>query len=825
MSKSAIRSSATSDTATSRGRRRLRLRLRRRAATTLTLALVVTGAAPLALTTSTASAAGAGSSAPASADPPLQEYSATRTIPVAPTSSYGGSGGGDGWALAMTPRAVYNVFHHQSTLQVACHLQTTGEECGSPRTITDDGVHFGVNGQPGLAIDQQEGVLYVYATRQSDQTGGVVCVDLLQDDDVANPFCGFTELTPPGEAAINGGLSTISGPIQVGRRWYAFNYVTGAGITGARNQMLCFDLFAGEACAGQPFAVGLPDGTYTNGSFPSPPSGRVGTRVMVPATIDGTPTMACFDGVARTPCAGSWPVDIPGGYVGTHGSSFPMLTSNGTTSGVCLPTGSADDCWTLSGAPTSAPAGMTAALPGNSPWNGPAFTLGARVYLANGNSDTVGCYDFAASAGCDGFPRPTPGAGYIYTVNPDPQRPTCIWVNADFGSAQLQNFDAYSGGGCTNDPTRVLASSFVIDTPDCVPDEYTELAVLSPARGDYTDGTVSFIDGNGQPFGAIADRTLDADGAVDLTDLELNSETGLPQFLISLAGLAGEPSSVTVRLTWLGADESFCVPSGGITVTPRHGYVDEPFTATYSCLAAPTVTFTRPDGSPADDVTVGPEDDTEAPTYTRDVTMGSPGRLVAHLTCEGTEVTSWIFDAVSRDSAAPTISAPRRIVGRQVVEITGTTQPRAEVGLLFSRLRSPASFSLRKTTRADNRGRYQFNVDIRRRTSWRASVAGAPLSRIATTKVVMGVRLRATRVRAGTALVRVQLSPRRASYPVRLLVKGKPSRQVTTLWTNDRGVARRVVRNLPQRRVTLLAKVPGRNGILPGQDTKRINLG
>ena len=32
-------------------------------------------------------AAGAGSSAPASADPPLQEYSATRTIPVAPTSS------------------------------------------------------------------------------------------------------------------------------------------------------------------------------------------------------------------------------------------------------------------------------------------------------------------------------------------------------------------------------------------------------------------------------------------------------------------------------------------------------------------------------------------------------------------------------------------------------------------------------------------------------------------------------------------------------------------------------------------------------------------
>src|SRR5690242_14310100 len=31
------------------------------------------------------------------------DYTATQTIPVPPASTYAGSGGGDGWGLAMTP--------------------------------------------------------------------------------------------------------------------------------------------------------------------------------------------------------------------------------------------------------------------------------------------------------------------------------------------------------------------------------------------------------------------------------------------------------------------------------------------------------------------------------------------------------------------------------------------------------------------------------------------------------------------------------------------------------------------------------------------------
>ena len=63
---------------------------------------------------------------------------------------------------------------------------------------------------------------------------------------------------------------------------------------------------------------------------------------------------------------------------------------------------------------------------GSSPWNGPAFVLGPRVYIPNGNYNQVQCYDYSIGAACAGFPRGFNNLGYLYTVKPDPQRATCI---------------------------------------------------------------------------------------------------------------------------------------------------------------------------------------------------------------------------------------------------------------------------------------------------------------------------------------------------------------------------------------------------------------
>jgi len=180
-------------------------------------------------------------------------YTATETIPVPPASSYAGSGGGDGWALAMTTTSVYNVFHHASTLQVACHLQSDASPCWSPETITDgSGDNFATSGQPGLWLDQATGKLYVFATRDSDATGGVVCIDTTQAASNTDPFCGFTALTAAGDAPVQSGISGISDPVVVGNRWYAFNYVSGHAASGSQNMLLCFDLGRSPRAARSP---------------------------------------------------------------------------------------------------------------------------------------------------------------------------------------------------------------------------------------------------------------------------------------------------------------------------------------------------------------------------------------------------------------------------------------------------------------------------------------------------------------------------------------------------------------------------------------------
>lgn len=319
-------------------------------------------------------------------------FSYTQTIPVPPASSYAGSGGGDGWAVALTPTSVYNVFHHSSRLQVACHLQSDASACWAPKTITDADAHgFAISGQPGLTIDQGNGHLYVYATRSFDSTAGVVCIDTTKPAADPNPFCGFTTLTPAGDAPSNSGVSNGA---LVGTRWYAFNYVSGTGPTGGKNALLCFDTATAAACAGQPFSVGFTGATVSVSSPSSrvPAVAAIGTKVVVPLYA-GSEQVACFDAATNSACGGSWPLVAPSGYSASYGAAFPTLTATGATTGLCLPT-TGIPCFDLSGASVATPGGLAGAITPGSPYNGPAFTLGPRVFVPNGNANQVQCFNF-----------------------------------------------------------------------------------------------------------------------------------------------------------------------------------------------------------------------------------------------------------------------------------------------------------------------------------------------------------------------------------------------------------------------------------------------
>jgi hypothetical protein len=519
-------------------------------------------------------------------------YSAKATIPVPPASKFGGSGGGDGWAVALSENDVYNVFHHSKTLQFACHLQSTAAQCYSPETITDVERHnFSTSGQPGLYFDQATGKLYVYATRVSDGTAGVVCINTTIATTDSDPYCGFVPLTKSGESPLTpGGISGTSDPMLVGTRWYAFNFVTGAGHLRGENSMLCFDVSTDQPCAGQPYAVALGEGTVAGNGFPSPATAAIGSQLIVPLEIGGLDRLACFDTTTEATCSGAWPVTLKATtYVGHNGAPVPLLEAGGSVLGLCLPTGS-DECFTLQGRETATPTGLPAVLEASTNWNGPAVTIGPRIYVPNGEgSGEVECFDYSTAAACPHFPKSPEGLGGLYTVDPDPQRPTCIWVNSDHGEHQIQNFDAYTAEGCGQGTIRALTTQFAVAKSECDPVSYVSVQVLKPARSTYASGSVSFQNGDGAPIG-LPSQPFDSTGTAALAGLELNGPTGLPEFLFAFSGLTGTLGTVEVQLNWTGPYNAHCITSK-VTVT-------KPTTTVTKTETPKTTTKTPPPKTP-----------------------------------------------------------------------------------------------------------------------------------------------------------------------------------------------------------------------------------
>ncbi len=510
-------------------------------------------------------------------------YSNTRTISAPPASVFAGNSAGDGWGLALSSTQVFYVVHHNTTLKVACDEQTNASNCWStdPKTITDrSGNGFATSGHAGMYLDQRTGKLYLYATRTSDNTGGVVCIDTTQPASNPDPFCGFTALSDVGDA-YSSSLSYISMPMHVGSKLYAFNYYpdsTPGGGSGTENELMCFDLHTHAGCTGQPYAVRIkPEGDTgpgtVTGTYPEPAVAAIGSHMIIPITVDGTDELACFNASTNRNCAGHWPVTTNvAGYPGQNGAPFPMLDKTGRLMGFCLPTG-ADPCFKFNGSSAATPPNMASVIGASQTWEGPGLTIGPRVYVpidTGLTSDSVQCFDYSRDAECPHFPFVLHNTYLIYTVNRDPRRPTCLWVNSDAAggtdSGEIQNFDAYTGGACGKPPTRVLASQFIAQSPACTPASYDSIQVLKPTPGAYTSGTVEFEDGDGNPIPGLPVKHLDSHGSISLRGLSLNTSTGPPQFLVTLNGAPGR-TPVEVRLIWSGDASSKCEPPGGHILT------------------------------------------------------------------------------------------------------------------------------------------------------------------------------------------------------------------------------------------------------------------
>jgi len=507
-------------------------------------------------------------------------YQANAAQPGALTNAYASTPMSDGWAVGLSATQVFNVSHHQLTLQVTCHNQFGGSLCWpnqATKTVTSGSFNFATSVGPGLYMDQASGHLFTFAVETdgtpADNTAGVVCIDTSQPVAATGSqlFCGFTPLSAKGDASIGFGV-ILTSPIMVGNHWYSFNTVAGVGASagaGTENTLLCFDVQALAACPTKSYAIPL-NGTVTTTSGLGVSGHDVFLPVQESVASASVTELSCFDTTTSAGCAGSWPHSV----TGLGGPPFPLLDPTGTPIGICNPyTG--NKCFDFSGGSVATPPKMSATIGKNSLANGPALQIGTSIYLANYPLNRFDCYNFATSSSCPGYPKVMTNLVLGYTVNADPYRPNCIWVNSDHGSGQIQNFDATTGGACQPSLVRFNASSMIDPRPICQPtaaqgSTYQSIQITGPPRSSYTSGTVQFANARGIIVPSIPAQQLNGFGTANLSGLNFSADPS-PQFVITLNGMAVPPTVVGMRLTWKAAYSPVCI-SEGQSVSNTPGY-------------------------------------------------------------------------------------------------------------------------------------------------------------------------------------------------------------------------------------------------------------
>jgi hypothetical protein len=486
------------------------------------------------------------------------------TVAAPPSSSFAGANSGDGWDVLFYGDRVFNIFHHGYQFLVDCHLQTDGSHCDTvsgispwPKTVVspDPLSDFTTPAHSSGWIDADAGVLYGWASRTSDGTGGMVCVDLNSTD--ANPYCGFTALTDAG-AHPESNTTAFGGRAMVGDQMLAYD--------SAIQQMLCFSTTTGAACPGQPFDLAIGGIAPAQGGWTDTSTLASGGKVFVHVDDDSFTggVMTCFDPQTSATCAGSWPQLVSDSYPGVNtwiGGPFPFFSTGGATIGVCLPYDLVVPCWDLTGAPIVTPPALIGALGATDMWNEGAV-LGTRVFVATGQAggygDAVFCYDFATGAACPDFPIQTSSHTYLYTVTPDPIRPGCMWINADSSdgvTSQIRTFDGYTGASGCSDSVRVT-SSVVIPDAGCDALGWSSVQVLDPPPSSYDSTMLSLTDLQGVAVPGAGNLPADAQGTFDLTGLTIPASV---LYTVTFANPTFSSTGVIFRFTWDSEDVSTCV--------------------------------------------------------------------------------------------------------------------------------------------------------------------------------------------------------------------------------------------------------------------------
>ena len=472
----------------------------------------------------------------------------------------GAGGGGDGYNVAFGNGTLVNTYHHNDyELTVTCHL-ITGEKCGlNDSSYQVSSFDYNTTYGSNVFYDKANDHAFVFVSRDSDGSFGVVCVDYSDIDAAA--FCSteYTKLSD-GVGVVedsdgiqhNMGNSTRDGD----KIWT---------VDGYNGKLMCFDMSLnsgqGGACAND---NGYTLGTSEFGQYYS----RV-TAVEDKVFFIYNDELGCYDPSTHALCGGNAAISVT--TTNRH-APIPVENADGTFYGACAMTG--NKCLTTSGVEAAVPAAFESYWseldPEAGTWawfNMAEFSyVNHRLYYIGGQTDII-CFDYSTQAACAGFDGVNLASYLIYSANVDPDNPGCVWINQDGNGGDLVPVDAEDGTvGCSlGAGSVVIPFTAEVTRMACNSAEevltWNEISVTLPEGITPADFTYTLRDSDGNNLTGFVEQTLPEDGIIDISSLDPDDSGLDPELsLVPLGDVTGQDLlEATAGVTFSAAEPEVCV--------------------------------------------------------------------------------------------------------------------------------------------------------------------------------------------------------------------------------------------------------------------------
>jgi hypothetical protein len=498
-----------------------------------------------------------------------QISSRSQTVALAPSGSFTGGAGGDGWSVIFdNDNHVFNIFHHNGSSNnpaVDCHTRT-GASCGPgwPFAVTP----YKTNNQSEGWVDNSNKHLWF---ETNTATGaGFVCVDLTNL--TSGPaWCGGSASAAFVQTGSNGGGSfgETGALAAIGSRIFTWETDTG--------KLMCADTALngglGGACPSQPITFsGVTSAPYGGGQSLLAHNGKL-------YGVAGTKAV-CIDPVTYASCSG-WPFALSNPGLGM----FVLPDANGSAIGICFidteDTGNAsganyanassasiNPCYNFSGSAITRPSSLVLRVSNAySTYGKNPETAGSRVYWAASwvNDGHYYCWDASLNSGAGAYCGNWPISNWpTYTLQVDPLNSNCLWSNADSGG--IKTWDAVRGAsGCQTPPSTVqFDPQLIVPRMRCSGTSaitaWRNFTVTAPASTTYSSSKLTVTKANGDPISGWTNVTIPVSRIVDLSSLSVNDSGQNPKFEVTFAWTGtGSPTAPTASVSALAGRPELCV--------------------------------------------------------------------------------------------------------------------------------------------------------------------------------------------------------------------------------------------------------------------------